>query len=442
MKFAVLGWNYRKTPIEVRELLSLPPEQRRHLATELKNNFLLDELLILSTCNRTELYFKSAQPLENTHKLLQHLSLFWGIKQLADYSYTIYDLEAVEHLFKVASSLDSMVLGEPQILGQLKDAYLQFDEALFLGGLCKYLFQKAFSTAKRVRTETQIANFAVSISFAAVELAKRIFEDLSNQTVMIIGAGEMAELAARHLIKSGVSRLLVTNRTFSNAVSLAEKYQGSAIRFEQMTEYLIHSDIVIGSTGASKPVVTFPMVKSILKQRKGRPMFFIDIAVPRDIESQINELNNVYCYDIDDLQTVVDQNKIVREQQAQKALVLIQEEVHNVQAWFKVQNTLPTVRSLRGQFHGIAENELKKMSSKLKDFSPDQIELVERLVHNVVHKLLHKPTCNLKQVGQQDDMQLYLESIIEIFELSPTSLTLEKSKTPPLKVLSGRKSTS
>ena len=291
MKFAVLGWNYKQTPIEIRELLSLSPEQCTRLATELKQELGLEELLILSTCNRTELYFVSEFSSHMSQRLCQHLKQYWQVPELPDLAYELFELEAVDHLFRVACSLESMVLGEPQILGQVKEAYQHFQDSQHLGRLSRYLFQKAFYTAKRVRTET--SNFAVSISFAAVELAKRIFGELTDQTIMVIGAGEMAELAAKHLIKNGVTRLLVTNRTFANAVQLAERCNGSAIRFESLPEYLPNADIIIGSTGASHYIIDQKIVKQCLKQRKGRPIFFIDIAVPRDIDPKVNSLSNV-----------------------------------------------------------------------------------------------------------------------------------------------------
>ena len=439
MKFAILGWSYKKTPIEIREHLALSQNQKSLLARDLSSKFSLDEVLILSTCNRTEFYFRVSQPSHIAQELLKYLIEFWGTPELKRLSYTFCDLEAVQHLFRVASSLDSMVIGEPQILGQVKDAYQQFLEEKFLGSLFNSLFPKAFSSAKRIRTETQIANFAVSISFAAVELAKRIFSDLHNKTIMVIGAGEMAELAVKHLIRNGVTRILITNRTFANAVVMAEKYQGSAVQFEQLGDYLPNADIVIASTGASQCIVTQEMVRKCLKKRKGNPMFFIDIAVPRDIEASVNDLSNVYCYDIDDLQNVVDKNLKDREHEAQTAEKIVEEDVIKTHSWFKTQSTIPTLRALRSQFHGIGEDEFEQMSRKLKDLSPEQEENVKHLIHRIIHKLLHTPSCNLKSLSNRDDVHLHLESLNELFGLTPTEVSLKNiSKEPSLKLLHGR----
>lgn len=432
MKFCVLGWSYHKTPIEIRDHIALTPQQQHNLSREITEAIEeIQEILIVSTCNRTEFYIVSHHPVHSCQQLKDKLIEFWNIQELQETAYEIYNLDAVRHLFRVASSLDSMIIGEPQILGQVKEAYQRHLEENFLGKLFNSLFPKAFTTAKRVRTETTISHFAVSISFAAIELAKRIFSDLSEQTVMIIGAGEMAELACKHLIKNGISRLLVTNRTFSNGVALAEKFQGSAIRFEQLADYLNNADIIISSTGSRQYIITPETVRQCLKKRKGRPMFFIDIAVPRDIDPRLNEIHNVYCYDIDDLQNIIDQNRKEREQQSNLAQTIIEEEVNKVFHWFKTLSTIPTIRSLREEFHNIGALELEKSLGKLKKLTPEQRQIVEQLVHNIIHKLLHKPSRNLRSISTRDDINIYLESLNELFELSPVKLTLEDSSYSP-----------
>ena len=440
MKIAVLGWNYKKTPIEIREQLILSPQQRTVLAKELKGELDLEEILILSTCNRTEFFFRWSHAGNTVQILGDRLMEHWGLNDLREYCYEICDLYVIQHLFRVSSSLDSMVLGETQILGQVKDAYHLFFDAGLLGGLFKTLFPKAFSTAKRVRTETQISNYAVSISFAAIELAKRIFSDLSTQTVLIIGAGEMAEIAAKHLIKNGVSRLLVTNRTFHNAVTMAEQYHGSAIRFEQLEDHLINASIIIGSTGANKFVITQGMVKKYLKQRRGRPLFFIDIAVPRDVDPTVNDLANVYCYDIDDLQNVVDRNREERERQAQVAEKIIEEELEKADHWLKTQSTIPTIRALRELYHNIATSEIDKVLPKLNGLSPEEKDTIVRMTYKILNRVLHNPTVNLKSLGSREDIHLYLDTLTELFDLSPTSLTVENKviEEPPLQLFHGR----
>ncbi|MBF0237672.1 MAG: glutamyl-tRNA reductase [SAR324 cluster bacterium] len=439
MKFAVLGWSYRQTPVELREKIALTPQQRFSLAYDLKQQFELEELLILSTCNRTEFYYRAVQPRHVSQQILKYLTDFWKNPDIGNLSYQEYDMDAVRHLFRVSASLDSMILGEPQILGQIKDAYQEFQEMDMTGSVFKSLFPKAFFTAKRVRTETQISNFAVSISFAAVELARQIFDDLEKRSVMIIGAGEMAELSARHLIKCGVSRLLVTNRTFANAVKMAERYKGSAIQFEQMAGYLPNVDIVISSTGASHHIITESTVKKCMKLRKGDPMFFIDIAVPRDIDPQINNISDVFCYDIDDLQNVVDRNLKERQKEAQLADHIVEEEIIKTHSWFKTLSSVPTLKALRKQFHDIGEDELFKTLSKLKGLDSQQQDAVKYLVYKIINRLLHAPSTNLKEASHRDDVHLYLEALSDLFDLSPAELSIENlAETPVLKLLNRR----
>ncbi|MEE3162087.1 MAG: glutamyl-tRNA reductase, partial [SAR324 cluster bacterium] len=345
MRFTVIGWNFRKTPVEIRDSLALTPKEQVELGLQLRTRFNLGGVVILSTCNRTELYLVNAE--QQLDQIIEMLESYWNLYELRERVYTIQNLDGVRHLFRVASSLDSMVLGEPQILGQLKDAFQSFNEADLTGKLLHPLFTRAFSTAKRVRTETSVASNAVSVSYAAVELAKHIFEDLSKQTVMVIGAGEMAELAVRHFMRNGISELFVTNRTFLSAAKLAEKFQGLAVPFEHLERHLHQADIILSSTGASNFIITKAMVKNCLRRRRGRSMFFIDIAVPRDIDPEINELNGTFCYDIDDLQTLVSQNQVERKKQSIKAEEIIENELLKLELWFKSLSAVPTIRSLR-----------------------------------------------------------------------------------------------
>ena len=293
MRFTVIGWNFKNTPIEVRERLALTRDQQIELANRFKESFKLSGIVILSTCNRTEFFLANAE--QQINQIIEMLQKYWNIPDLRESIYILQNLDASRHLFRVASSLDSMVLGAPQILGQLKDTFHCFCEAELTGKLLHPLFTRAFSTAKRVRTETTVASNAVSVSYAAVELAKHIFEDLSKQSVIVIGAGEMAELAVQHLIRSGISQLFVTNRTFTSAAELAEKFQALAVPFEHLNRHLHQADIVISSTGARNYIITQELVKQCLLNRKGNPMFFIDIAVPRDIDPEINLLHGTFC---------------------------------------------------------------------------------------------------------------------------------------------------
>jgi glutamyl-tRNA reductase len=424
MRFTVIGWNFRKTPVEIRDSLALTPKEQVELGLQLRTRFNLGGVVILSTCNRTELYLVNAE--KQLDQIIEMLESYWDLYELMERVYTIQNLDGVRHLFRVASSLDSMVLGEPQILGQLKDAFQSFNEADLTGKLLHPLFTRAFSTAKRVRTETSVASNAVSVSYAAVELAKHIFEDLSKQTVMVVGAGEMAELAVRHFMRNGISELFVTNRTFLSAAKLAEKFQGLAVPFEHLERHLHQADIILSSTGAREFIITKEMVKNCLRQRRGRSMFFIDIAVPRDIDPEINELNGTFCYDIDDLQTLVSQNQVERKKESIKAEEIIENELIKLELWFKSLSAVPTIRSLRKAFHSIAEEEMVKSFKNLKNIPESERKKVEQLVHRLIQKLLHDPSRNLKKITHDEDAHLYLEYVSKIFDLSPTPVKLEK----------------
>ena len=424
MHFDVIGWNYINTPLETRDKLALTSKQQVTIGEKLKLQFKLGGIVVLSTCNRTEFYLVNAdQKLDQIVTMLGH---FWSLPELEESVYTIQNGEGVKHLFRVASSLESMVLGEPQILGQLKESFQIFHDAGLTGKLLHPLFTRAFSTAKRVRTETTIASNAVSVSYAAVELAKQIFEDLSKQRVMIIGAGEMAELAIRHLIKNGISQLIVVNRTFSNAAKLAEKFKGIAVPFERINSHLHESDIVISSTGATNYIINGELVKKSLRKRKGKPVFFIDIAVPRDIDPDINDLQGAFCYDIDDLQSIVSKNKKGRVKESMKAEEIIESELVKLEHWFKTLSVVPTIRSLRKAFHSAAEEEMEKAFRRLKNLPEYERKEIELLVHRLVHKILHDPSMNLKKIANAEDSNLYLESISKIFGLNPPPVNLEK----------------
>ncbi|MBG55722.1 MAG: glutamyl-tRNA reductase [Deltaproteobacteria bacterium] len=433
MHFTLIGWNYKKTPIEVRERLTLTQDQQIELAGRLKENFKLGGILILSTCNRTEFFFANAE--QQLDPIIEMLQRYWNIPDLLESIYILQNLEASRHLFKVASSLDSMVLGEPQILGQLKETFHFFSDVELIGKFLHPLFTKAFSTAKRVRTETTIASNAVSVSYAAVELARHIFEDLSKQSVIVIGAGEMAELAVQHLMRNGISQLFLTNRTFASAAELAEKYQGLAVPFEHLNRHLHQADIVISSTGARNYIITKELVKKCLLSRKGNPMFFIDIAVPRDIDPEINNLHGTFCYDIDDLQSIVLQNQEERKKQSIKAEEIIEDELSKLEIWFRSLSAVPTIRSLRKTFQSTAEVELEKVFKRINKLPDCERKEIEQFVHRLVNKLLHEPTRNLKMLAQEEDFHLHIESITKLFDLSSSPLENTVQQKPRLKII-------
>jgi glutamyl-tRNA reductase len=333
-----------------------------------------------------------------------------------------------------------MVLGEPQILGQLKEAFQRFQNLGWVGGRFNYLFPNAFHTAKRVRTETGISNYAVSISFAAVELAKRIFSDLSQQRVLIIGAGEMAELALQNLKSHGVADVMVTNRTYTNAENLADKFAGTAILFEQLENRLCEADIIISSTGARHFILTQSMVRKCLKKRRARAMFFIDIAVPRDIEPEINDLPGAYCYDIDDLQNVVQKNQEERVRQAEQADKILEDEIARVQDWFLTRSAVPTIRKIRNEFEHISQAELEKTLLRLSHLSDKDRDLVTSLVHRITQKILHKPTINMKALSKEEDRSLQLQVLLDVFSEKEGNNKLLDEKKPNLKLVRGAKS--
>jgi len=422
MKLRLVGWSFHGTPVELRDRLSLNETAQLELAQRLRSRHGVRELVILSTCNRFELYCAGSE--EASVAILKTLVADFGEPKLEATAYHAEDIEAVRHLFRVASSLDSMVLGEPQIFGQVKDAYRFYAEAGWTGKLLNPIFTKAFRAAKRVRSETGIASNAVSISYAAIQLARQIFEDLSGLSVMVVGAGEMAELALKYLVRNGLHRLMVVNRTFSNAVRLAERYGGAAIQFHELESYLADADIVITSTGATEPIINAPTVQNCLRNRRGRQMFFIDIAVPRDVNPEVHDLPGAFCYDIDDLQKVVSVNQAERLRQAEEARQLLEEELAQVRHWFQELSVVPAIRGLREAFEQTADAELQRFLHRTK-LDESASEEVQRMVRRIVNKLLHSPSQALRKFSGSDDQPLLLEFLHELHDL-PTAPETEE----------------
>jgi glutamyl-tRNA reductase len=420
LEIILIGLNHKTAAVELREKLAGFLSQNGPTPLVIKGTPGLLETLFLTTCNRVELLFISQEPDRTIHELMD----YWagGIqKSLLDLSREIYILradKAIQHLFRVASSLDSLVVGEPQILGQIKESYREAVRQHTTGVILNRLLHKTFSVAKRIRTETGISSHAVSVSFAAVELAKKIFQDLSGKKVLLIGAGEMAELAAEHLLNNRVRKFIVANRTLERAMELARRWQGQAISLEEIPSALFESDIVISSTGASEMVILYSQVKSIMKQRKQRPLFFIDIAVPRDIDPRINTMDNVYLYDIDDLQGVVHQNMTVRKQEALQAERIVQEEGIKFGAWLKGLEVVPTIISLRKKMEGILQGEWKKAAPTLEGLSPEQQRVIEQMTGSMINKILHDPITFLKEPGHEDHKDEKIDRIQKIFNLN------------------------
>ena len=398
----LVGLNHRTAGVDVRERFALANHcDEEHWA--LPCTGAVSESIILSTCNRVEILAAG------TGEVAEQVLRNWAgarksdVEELRPYVYVHKNLEAVRHLFSVASSLDSMVLGEPQILGQLKTAYRKAVKSRATGVILNRLLHKAFSVAKRVRTETAVASSAVSISYAAVELAKRIFGDMREHKAMLVGAGEMAELAAMHLLQAGIADILVANRTLVRGQELAKQFNGHAIPFEDMPRHLLDVDIIITSTGSQEPIIRARDIRAALKVRKNRPMFFIDIAVPRDIDPDVNGLDNVYLYDIDVLKEVVEENLATRRDEAAKAAEIVNEEVVQFSRWLASLDMQPTIVDLIKKGQRAAEEELAKTLKRLGPVDDNTREALEAMAGALVRKLNHDPIMFLKHGGMSQE---------------------------------------
>ncbi len=405
MGIIVVGLSHKTAPVDVREKLSFPEASVPEALKALMKYEGVKESLILSTCNRVELYTCVQDSAKGIEQIKKFISEYHGLspESLEQALYIHADAQGVRHAFRVASSLDSMVVGEPQILGQLKDAFDISLKAKTTSAVLNKLLKKAISVAKRVRTETRIAESAVSVSFAAVELARKIFGDLEGKSVMLLGAGEMAELAARHLLNNGVKTIMVANRTFERAVELANEFKGSAVRFEDFPAELVMADILICSTGAPHYVVKHDIVSKALKDRRNKPIFMIDISVPRNIEPDVNKIDNVYLYDIDDLQGVVSANVQGRQKEAEKAEELITQEVETFLQWERSLDAVPTIVDLREKVEDIRKRELDKTLSQMNGISEDQRNAVEALSTAIVNKIVHAPIVVLKEAASSPE---------------------------------------
>jgi glutamyl-tRNA reductase len=415
----LVGVNHKTTPVEIREKLAFTKGKIEESVDRLFNFPDIIEHTILSTCNRVEIYARANCQDSAIKAIKQFICDFHEVSpvELEDHFYSYRNEEAVEHLFRVSSSLDSMILGEAQILGQVKDAYSLAKDLRSTGLVLNQLFEKAFSIAKKVREETGIAERSVSISSAAVELAQKIFDDLENRTVMLVGTGEMAELAAKHLISYGVKTVYVTSRTYDRAANLARTLNGSALDFEAFKNELHRADIVITSTSASNFIIKKEMVEKAIHERKNKPIFFIDIAVPRDIEPDINDLENIYLYDIDDLHVVVSANMKEREKETDNAMNLISQEVTKFNNWVGTLDAVPTIVEIRKKAENIRMQETEKTLKKISYLSEDDKKLLRQMSSSIVSKILHKPTIKLKQKTQSEDGHVYLKAIRHLFHL-------------------------
>ncbi len=407
MPVGVVGLNFKTAPVEVREKLSFSMEDIESEAPALLSKPYIDEVFILSTCNRSEIYFYSEYPEKAKVVVEQYLGERAEVKQdeLANFLYFYVEFDAIEHLFRVASGLESMVLGEPQIAGQVKDA---FEKSIEIGTAKRVfvnLYRHTLQTVKIVRNDTDISKNAVSVPFAAVELAKKIFGKLNNKRALLVGAGEMCELAALHLKENGVVAIDVVNRTFEKAQLLAERFGGEPYPFDEIYNAIEKVDIVLSSTGSKEPVIRAEKVKSLMKKRGYKSLIMIDIAVPRDIEPEVGEISDVYLFDIDDLEKVVEANKKKREKEAIVAGEIIKKRVYEYLKWCKLQDLNPIIASLRQRAEEIRRAELEKSLKKLKNYPDDVKKELDRLSYSIVNKMLHQPITEFKKAAREDNLE-------------------------------------
>lgn len=400
MHILIFGLNHNTAPVEIREKLFISEEVLENFLKRLKNNN-LNETVVLSTCNRTEIYLSTDNPDESYNTLKEIIINDFNIQPewFHNYTYLFKDEDAYRHLFLVASGLDSMVIGEPQILGQVKDAYRA---AVFQGTTGFYLdrlFHRTFNVAKRIRTETKIGYNPVSISSMAVELSKRIFGELENKKILVIGAGEMCEIALKHFKKEGVSDIFVTNRTFQRAKKLSEDIAGTPYPFEDIPELLTRVDMILSSTGADKHIIDRDTILPIMKKRKNRPLFFIDIAVPRDIDPKVNDIENIYLYNIDDLKELSQRYMQNRIKESEYAISIVEEEILKFSQWLKQLEMNPIITHIVEKTEDLRNREFQKILNRLKNIDDETIRSIDMLTKTIVNKLIHPHIKFIKERG-------------------------------------------
>ena len=421
MSLLALGINHKTAPVKIREQLSFAPDTVPAALKDLISQDAVNEAVILSTCNRTEIYCQLNCEVEDTTEatdaLIQWLKDFHQLNDtdISDYLYLHPNKDAVRHMLRVASGLDSLVLGEPQILGQLKSAFSVARKSDSVRQMLNKLFQHTFSCAKQVRTDTAIGASAVSVAFASVSLAKQIFSDFHEHTALLIGAGETIELVARHLKESGIGRIIIANRTVEKAHLLAHEFDGFAIALNEIPAHLAEADIVISSTASQLPILGKGTVESAIKARKHKPIFMVDIAVPRDIEEQISELEDVFLYTVDDLKEIIDEGLKSRQQAALKAEEIIDVEVSHFMNWLRSLNSISTMCQYRSKAGDIRDRAVSHAKKQLNNGQSID-EVLEYLAHQLTNKLIHQPCIQIKQAGMDGRTEL-VDAAIELFDL-------------------------
>ena len=415
----LIGLNHKSAPVEIRECLAFSEDEADQALSQLQALHIIQEVLLISTCNRVELLLTTTDPTQAAEEVKIFLSETKKIPT-ADFKDALYvhrGDDAVRHIFRVAASLDSMMVGEPQILGQIKEAYRKATRKKTSGVILNRLMHRTFSVAKRIRSETGIGGHAVSVSYAAIELGRKIFGRLDDKKILLIGAGEMAELAVEHLKRNRAGRVTVANRTFARAIELAGRFSGNAVRFEEIPSCLTVVDIIISSAGAADFIVGPSEVKSALRQRRNRPLFFIDIAVPRNIDPMINRLSNTYVYDIDDLKGVINENIEDRSREAIKGERLVDEAVIRFRQWLESLNVVPTIVALRNKLGDIIQTEIAKTFHSSIAASPKNSQAIDNMKNAILNKILHDPTMLLKNGSTHRNNSVYLDITRKLFNL-------------------------
>ncbi len=417
MDIIVLGLSHKTAPLDLREKLHIPDSEVPDALAGLGGCGQILERMVLSTCNRVETY-AVVDDIEGARRFLVEFLAERHKLPPETFEPCLYLLradQAIRHVFRVASSLDAMVVGEPQILGQVKAAYGAALEQGGTGVILNNLLERAFHVAKRVRTETGIAASAVSVSTAAIELAKKIFGDLRGRAVMLIGAGKVSELSAKHLLADGVGSVIVANRNFARAVELAERFKGRAVRYDAAKAEMVRADIIISSTAAPHQILSKADLQEIILERRNRPIFVIDIAVPRDVDPEANEIDNVYVYDLDDLQGVAQANLRERQREAERAEAMIDREVVQFARWLESLKVVPTIVAMRQKVETIREEELQKVLAMLPNLTPEERQAVSSLTCSIVNKILHDPMTELKRQSALKDGHLYVNVLRRLF---------------------------
>ena len=415
--FLVVGLSHRTAPVEVRERLAVAPTDLERELREIAADSGFEEALLISTCNRVELYATSPNPLDATREAKEKLARRLGDAAGDEVLYQERGIDVVRHVFRVASSLDSLVVGEPQILGQVKEAFDAANQAGTIGTLLGRCFTQAFATAKRVRNETGIAEGTVSVSSIACELAKKIFGNLEGRRTLLLGAGEMGESAARSLRQTGTN-LHVINRSEERAQALAKACDGRAVPYERLITELADADVVIASTASPNFILTPTLMKGVVRTRRHRPLFIIDIAVPRDVDPRVGNMDNVFVYDVDDLQQVAEENLAVRAREAALAERIVEDEVESFLSWRRSLELAPTIVALRRRFGQVAEEELRRALPRLEGLSESDRSVLEAMSRSMVNKLLHQPMTELKAGAGEPDGALLIDAVRRLFALT------------------------